>query len=207
MPIKHTPYPLEWPLEVPRSRARTKSKFKDRTVAQALENLRLELKRFGAIGPVISTNVECRLDGLPYSNRREPDDPGVAVYFSRRDATAGPPKAYAMALDHYRRVADNLYALAKVIESYREIERHGGSTLLGQATAGFLALPQKAGPAKRSWWQVLGLDSIPASYPEAQTAYRARMLEVHPDRSGDDADRFVELNNARSEARVHFKID
>lgn len=206
MPIQHTPYPLEWPLEVPRARARAKSKFKTRTVAQALDHLRAELKRFGAIAPVISTNVECRLDGIPYSGRREPDDPGVAVYFSRRDTTAGPPKAYAMAIDHYRKVADNLHALANVIACYREIERHGGPMLLGQATAGFLALPQKAGTARREWWQTLGFASIPATYEEAQKAYRARIGEHHPDQSGDDVDRAVELNLAREQARKHFGI-
>ena len=33
---------------------------------------------------VISTNVETRLDGFPRSDRTEPADPGVAVYWQER---------------------------------------------------------------------------------------------------------------------------
>ena len=40
-----------------------------------------ELSRFGILegDSIISTNLDVRLDGLPRSNQREPDDPGVAA--------------------------------------------------------------------------------------------------------------------------------
>jgi len=131
----HTPYPLEWPLGSARCKRPMRSRFKRQTVAQALTHLQDELRRFKADHVTISTNVAVRRDGLPYSGLAEPEDSGVAVYFTRRG------KPYAMALDMYDRVACNMHALAMIIDAYRSIERHGGGALLGQAVAGFAALP------------------------------------------------------------------
>jgi len=147
MTISHTPFPLEWPLGKPRAIKRTKSRFKPRTIARALAVLRDELKRFEARDIVVSTNIEVRIDGLPYAGRRHPDDPGVAVYFSRRTRKGWKP--YCMALDGYQNVADNLHAIGLTIEAYRTIERHGGGDLLEQATSGFLALPPPSDKAAK----------------------------------------------------------
>ncbi len=58
--------PLDWPLGVPRSTP-TKSRFKDWTVARAMQSLISELTRFAAREVVITTNIELRRDGLPRS--------------------------------------------------------------------------------------------------------------------------------------------
>ncbi|MCC5608930.1 hypothetical protein LC612_19610 [Nostoc sp. CHAB 5834] len=39
----------------------------------------------GAKNIIISSNVPTRQDGLPYARHKEPDDPGVAVYFKIKD--------------------------------------------------------------------------------------------------------------------------
>ena len=149
--MAHKPFPLEWPLGQPRTRRPARSRFNSRgkpwTVAKAFKHLITELDRFDATSVVISTNVELRIDGHPRSDRRDPDDCGIAVYFNRLDHS-GVSRPYCMAVDVYDRVADNLHALALVIEAYRAIDRHGGGALLEQATAGFAALPEASGPTK-----------------------------------------------------------
>lgn len=146
--IQRSPYPLDWPLGKTRTRRPVRSRFAKPTVAQALAGLTRELDRFEAANYVITTNVEVRLrDGLPKSGQPEPKDSGVAVYFVRATPD-GHARAYCFALDQYDRVADNLHALAKVIEAYRAIARHGGGELLEQATSGFAALPPASEPSK-----------------------------------------------------------
>src|SRR3546814_10099833 len=49
----------------------------------ACERALAQLAAFGAKYPLISSNVELRRDGLPRSDRVEPTDPGVAVYFAK----------------------------------------------------------------------------------------------------------------------------
>lgn len=51
-------------------------------MGKARDQLLAELRLLGAKGLVVSTNVELRLDGLPYSESRHIADPGVAVYFT-----------------------------------------------------------------------------------------------------------------------------
>src|SRR5687768_4658635 len=89
-------FPLHWPHGRPRKLAgqRKHGKFSigrhngtyiariDLSIADALKRLQEELDRIGARNPVVSTNVETRLDGLPRSGQPEPTDPGVALYFN-----------------------------------------------------------------------------------------------------------------------------
>src|SRR6185437_12281199 len=132
-------YPLSWPQHVKRrtQAQRTRAKFgksmtrynpdgtshyggKDSlSVADAIKRLFGELDRLGARYVVISSNVEIRQDGLPRSNRREPNDPGVAVYFQLNG------KPYCLPCDRYDRVADNIAAVAHHIDATRAIERYG----------------------------------------------------------------------------------
>lgn len=205
-------YPLSWPAGRPRTppAKRKRGKFskkewqnhadgtrgwqasKDITVADGLRRLRDELGRIGAKLPVISTNIELRLDGLPRSNRRAPDDPGVAIYFQ----LGGKP--HCMPCDTYDQVAANLAAVAAHIEATRAIERHGVATL-SEMFAGFQALPSPS--AVRPWRQVFGLhreNGVTIDTVEAR--YRELARERHPDTGGDHA-MMAELNAARAAAR------
>jgi len=121
-------YPLAWPAHVRRRTAAqriraafgktrmVKSSFSDNhwrqkeqlSVAEAIRRLFAEIDRMGARYTVISSNVEIRQDGLPRSDRREPVDPGVAVYFRLND------KPYCLPCDRYDRVADNIAAQAVI---------------------------------------------------------------------------------------------
>jgi len=120
-----TAYPLAWPQgrqRTPPMRRRAGRFCRDGkrlTVAGALSRVKREIVSAGGYLPVISTNVELRLDGVPRSGQREPEDPGVAIYMQ----IGGRP--HCLPCDTYDRVADNLAAVAAHIEATRAIERHG----------------------------------------------------------------------------------
>ncbi|MGB0685647.1 MAG: hypothetical protein ACPGQD_05615, partial [Planctomycetota bacterium] len=145
-------YPLSWPATQPRTRSRSRSSFRRTSVAQELEAMFAELGRLGcgSWDVIVSSNVELRQDGLPYSNRRAPDDPGVAVYFK----LAGEPRV--LACDRWDLVEHNLRAIVKHVEAMRGMERWGVGTR-DQAFAGYKALPAPA--AGRMWFEVLGFAS------------------------------------------------
>lgn len=199
-------YPLQWPTGWRRMRAfeRTTARFAKKvtktstfrnsdggyssykqsaelSIADAVDRVRSEIARMGVHDDdlVISSNLELRLDGFPRSKQREPDDPGVAVYW--RDGK----ETRCMAIDRYDRIADNLAAVAATLDAMRAIERHGGAEILNRAFSGFAQL---AGPMDlRQWWEVLGLDQT-ANGVAILTAYRRLRSTHHPDKGGDPAE-------------------
>lgn len=201
-------YPLQWPEHRPRTPAsqRQHGRFskkvhngrwdetKSLTVADALSRLQDEIDRLGARYPVVSSNLETRLDGLPRSGQREPDDPGVALYFDLK----GEP--HCLPCDTYHRVADNIAAIAKHIEATRAIERYGVASVR-EMFAGFTALPSPETVTKRTWRDVMGFapDVSVHSKEQIEAAYRNLARKRHPDAGGSDA-AMAELNAARAEA-------
>lgn len=154
------------------------SKFEPTSFAVARDNLLTELKRLGARNVVLSTNIELRQDGLPYSGRRQPDDCGVAVYFTDRKK-----RQMALACDRWKKIEDNVRAITKTIEALRGIERWGSGEMLDAAFTGFAALPPS--PQSKPWWEVLGC-SKESSDGWVQTAYRSACMQYHPDRGGSN---------------------
>lgn len=144
---------------------------------------------------VISTNVPTRLDGLPRSDARKPDDPGVAVYWQEK---RGAGARRVIAIDHYSDVADNLAAIAATLDAMRSIERHGGARILERAFTGFTALPEPGSSSRLSWRDVFGLQGAPDPCPQSliDEAYRKRVAKAHPDRGGSH-EAMVTLNTAR----------
>ncbi|MBN1517457.1 J domain-containing protein [Candidatus Sumerlaeota bacterium] len=141
---------------------------------------------------ILSSNVPLRLDGEPYANAREPDDPGVAIYFPRDSSQDA--QQICMACDQYNRVWKNMRALQKTMEALRGIERWGSSQLLDRAFQGFLALPD---PDQQTWWEVLGV-SRHAGEAEIRSAFREKARVMHPDHGGS-AESFKRLNDALQE--------
>ena len=161
---------------------------RDVSVSDGIARILGELERMGIDRQdiVISTNVRTRLDGLPRSGEREPDDPGAAVYWQDPSGE----RRRCMAIDVYTRVADNLAAIAATLDAMRAIERHGGAEILDRAFTGFVALPSPEQP-----WQVLGVQ-MGASRAEIEQAYRRLAMQHHPDRGGDEG-QMARLNAAR----------
>lgn len=181
----------------------------DLSVFEAVKRVRFELKRLGVEEHtvVISTNIELRRDGLPRSDRRAPDDPGVAVYWRHPDSD----RPQCMAIDLYDSVAGNLAAVAASIAALRAIERHGGAQILDRAFAGFNALPATATTtmgtesaavvlARRSRYVS---ERIQADREIARTAYREAAAKSHPDAGGSHED-FTLVQEAKRVLEAHF---
>ena len=139
---------------------------------------------------ILSTNLQVRLDGLPRSGQRQPDDPGAAVYWKRpKDLTHR-----VMAVDQYTLVQDNLAAVAATLEAMRAIERHGGAVILERAFTGFAALP-----SPNDWRHVMGFEETP-TFEIVKQWYKALAIQRHPD-SGGNENAMSELNRALDEAK------
>lgn len=181
-------YPLTWPDIMPRSKARTTSKFKA-TLPAALENVAGSLRRFAGdtgktvSGLVISSNVT-----LGATN---PADPGVAVWFTWDGMQV------CIAVDRYQKIADNLQATHHIIEARRTEMRHGGLHIVQATFRGFKALPSP----DRAWRDVLEhAHHATATAESIDRAYKAQAKKVHPDVPGGSADKMSELNRARDAA-------
>ena len=209
-----TAYPLSWPIgwkrTEPRQRVRARfnrkeSNYRDTgngggyryqttrelTVNNAIDRILDELRALGVSREniIISTNLDVRLDGLPRSGQRAPQDPGAAVYWTRNK------EQRCMAIDQYDSVAGNLAAIAATLNAMRAIERHGGVEILSRAFAGFAQLPAPSNDSM-GWWDVLQV-ARNASNDEIRAAFRALAREYHPDNlSTGDAEKMLILNKA-----------
>lgn len=169
------------------------TKKRELSVADATMRVLRALERMGLHRDniVISTNLELRLDGLPRSNQRPPEDPGAAVYWRKGKDTR------CMAIDRYDRVEGNLAAIAATLEAMRAIDRYGGAEILNRAFTGFTALP-----SPEQWFQVLGVTSH-ATRDEIDNAYRTLAMKHHPDRGGN-ANEMARINTARDAGYEHL---
>jgi hypothetical protein len=159
-------------------------------MGRARDQLVDELCRLGATNVIVSTNVALRQDGLPYADNRQIADPGIAVYFSWNK------RPMVMARDKFRSVAGNIRSLTLAIEAMRQLERHGGSTMMEKAFQGFAAL---APPNwKKPWREVFGIK--PDWHGDITTLYREKARNRHPDAGGSDT-LMAELNVAYGEAK------
>lgn len=197
-------FPLAWPPHRPRRRPadRMRGDFqaggKRITPSGAADRLEDQIERLGGKYPVLSTNLETRLDGRPRADRAEPADPGACIYFSLKG------RPMALACDAYTTVAMNIAALANHIDTVRRQERYGVATA-EESLQAFSALPPPAN-AGRSWRDVLGFDpQIPGelSVDEAKALitvrHRSLLRAAHPDAGGSDA-AAAELNAAKDAA-------
>jgi hypothetical protein len=196
-------YPLAWPEGWPRTlRADQKqgwAAFKRQvdngryrsgqawTFAAARDALLEEVWKHKPQSVTLSSNFQPGKNG-PVEGRKRPDDEAVAIYFQRKG------KPYVMACDRYGDAEGNMRSLALALEAMRQLERHGGGTMMERAYEGFAALP-----APKRWWEILGV-APDATTPEVESAHRAKARAAHPDAGGSDA-AMAELNAARDQAR------
>lgn len=212
-------YPLQWPAGWPRTapharkdaafgknerqyssdRSSSWNRKRDLTVTDGVERVLTTLARMGIDRQdvVVSTSVRTRLDGLPRSGERKPEDPGAAVYWETRKR-----ERRVMAIDRYTEVADNLAAIALTLDAMRAIERHGGAQILDRAFTGFVALP--APGHLKHWRDVLGAHGV-SDYETVRGLYRQRASAAHPDREGGSHDAMAELNTALAQAETELR--
>ncbi len=189
-------YPLQWPDGWPRTPDHQRERgwqFKQRsqgygttliTFAVARDKLYDELQRLGAAKPVISTNHPADRYGVPTESKRRVQDEGVAIYFTLKG------RSMVMACDRFDNAAANMRSLGLAIEALRQLERHGGGTMIERAFTGFVALP-----APKSPYEILGVKPG-ASIEEIESTFRAKAKQLHSDTGGSDA-AMAELLEAR----------
>lgn len=183
-----TPYPLNWPLGMPRAKSRRSSQFKT-SLPKALDNVETSLRLFGSDSGrpvsnlVISSNVSL--------GRQRPEDPGVAVWF----LWDGEQRCFAV--DLYQKPEEKLQAIHHVLEARRTEMRHAGVVMARAAMAGFAAaLPA---PGAKQWWEILDVDRS-ATAAAINAAYRQLAAERHPDKPGGSEAMMADLNAARDAA-------
>ena len=180
-------YPLQWPAGRPRTISPSRSKFAARSIDGATKKVMLELRRMHASNVVISTNLVLRLDGLPRSGQAQPQDKGVAVYFTYKS------RPMCFACDRWDTIQDNIYAVAQTIDALRGIERWGSGSMVEQAFTGFVALPAPA-----SHWDILNVNPG-STRDQIEHAYREKAKRAHPD-AGGSTDAMARLNDAKAAA-------
>lgn len=198
-------YPLSWPAHRPRktpAQRRSgsfKADNKPITMAVAFGRLEDQLRLLGAMYPVLSTNVELRIDGGPRSGQPKPADPGACVYFSLK----GEP--FALACDTFTMVEQNVAALAAHIDNTRGIERYGVASA-AETLQAFSALPPPARSPAADWRSALGFEpTFPGELVPAEavalvtTRHKLRLKDAHPDQGGSN-EAAARLNAARDAA-------
>lgn len=181
-----TAYPLTWPPEFPRAKARENGKFKA-TLAAALKNVQESLRLFAGDSHrklenlIISSNVTL--------GQNRPSDPGVAVWFTWDGL------GVCIAVDRYHSVEANLQAIHHIIEARRVELRHGTLALVRATFTGFRSLPA---PSADAWWDVLEVRRD-ASRAVIDANYRRLRSQHHPDKGGDPS-KFNRIQRAYEDA-------
>jgi len=192
-----TAYPLTWPDGRPRTAPcnRKHARFKP-NFASSRDACLHEIRLLKGSGVILSTNLRLgKRDGLPLSDEsfKNIPDPGVAVYFERKS------KQMCFACDCYLTVVDNLHAINLTIQALRGITRWGTGDMMEAAFRGFAALPGIGETTGTKWWEVLGIP-INATREQAQAAFRSLAKKHHPDVTGGDDTKFIEIQTALRQA-------
>ncbi len=186
-------FPLRWPDGRPRMDHPDNAKFQT-TLGKAIKHLMNEIRLLGGTDAILSSNLNLRIDGLPYANQRAPEDSGVAVYFMYKKAQ------HCFACDDWWYVKDNVRAIGKTIEALRGISRWGTGDMIERAFQGFVALPA---PESKRWYAVLGFDCQADAFFQGDFEIRSKKLlsQYHPDKPDGDGDKFKSVMAARERGR------
>lgn len=178
--IEDRRYPLHWPAgwtrTEPHRRQRSRYKVSEEAAKRDLVH---SLKLLGASSVILSTNLRLRNDGLPYASQSRVEDPGVAVYFTRKR------QEQVIACDKWDLIGDNFRGVGLAVESLRQLERCGASEILDRAFTGFAALPETGSIS--NWRLELELTDIHhITTDDVMVAFKAMARRAHPDRGGTD---------------------
>lgn len=213
--MARSPFPLDWPPNVPRTRYRDSSAFdKGRGFPAARDGVLKQLELMRVSHVVITSNLPVRASGLPYAaGLGMIQDPGIAVWWVKKGVE------HAIACDRWKTCVENMRAIEKTLEAIRGIARWGSAEMVDRAFAGFAALPPGSGvesgivlePEAKTWRQIFGVDiepwkSLPA--PDLLAIVKARHREqiktAHPDQGGNNAEAAL-LNTALQAAEEELK--
>jgi hypothetical protein len=192
-------FPLQWPIGRARTSPLARKAGPNQMPGGRIRQLLLsELHKMGVTDVVISTDVAVRRDGMPYAGQKQPEDPGVVLYFTRKGVDI------AISCDAWRTVDANLRAIGLTVEAIRGMERWGTEEMIDRAFTGFAALPETAGPTNRgprAWHEVLQV-SPDADASIIRAAYRNLAAKYHPDnQQTGDAEKFMEVKTAYDQVK------
>jgi hypothetical protein len=175
-------YPLQWPVQQPRTKTQNKSKFGSVSIYRASEELFNELRLLGAKNLVISSNLQQRMRGDGFLSNQRVEDAGIAIYSNIK----GEDKV--MACDRWDKVEHNIWALCLSVKAIRGLERWGGSEFLDGLFSGFKALPAGDNTIQTiSYFE--GITTIEA----LKAKYRELAMQYHPDRPDGNIEKFKEM--------------
>lgn len=161
------------------------------------DDLSGEIHKLGGQHAVLSCNLQRRVDGRPYSNQAQPQDTGVAVYFTLKG------RRVSLACDKWPRVECNAWAIFKHIEALRGQERWGVGSI-EQAFRGYVALPGIGQTSGSNWWETLGVP-VNSNAEQVKEAFRVLAKKHHPD-SGGDPELFRRVTVAYEEFQRQAKV-
>ena len=180
-------YPLKFPLGWKRTIRRDKRSSQFRcTFGRARDYLINEIRLLGGTKPIISSNLMLRNDGLPYAMSKQPEDTGVAVYFTRKN------KEVCIPCDKWIKVEDNLYAVSLCINALRSLDRWGAKDMVDASFQGFLMLEQPKGTIQY-FEDCVNKDMI-------ENRYKILRKELHPDVGGTNEE-FAEMQRQYTELK------
>jgi len=193
-------YPLCWPVGRKRTDrwSRENARF-EMSFARARDEITRQVQllrgRYSNTDLVISTNIALRRDSLPLAAQRQPDDVGVAIYFTYKK------RQMCFACDRWNKIEDNMQAIAKTIDALRGVARWGTGDMMEAAFTGFTALPTPE-TVSTHWRAVMCFHPDDAVNLEtAQRRYRELSSSRHPDKSGGSHDAMAALNLAWEQAQ------
>jgi hypothetical protein len=161
--MARSPFPLQWPDGWKRAEYRRTPKF-GTCFTEDRDAVIRYLRKRGGSNIVITSNLPVNTKGLPYEAGviGGGGDTGVAVWWVERG------KEQVIACDAWVRAAQNLSAIERTLTALRALDRHGCSSVVEKAFAGFAALPGAGEtsdgapppPKPREWHEVLELTDL-----------------------------------------------
>jgi len=186
---------LDWPDEFERTPDAERTPYPhgfQLTRREAFESILDELQRMDVRNVQVETAAPhtAKNPSIPYKDRN-PEDPGVVVYFERDS------RQFAVPCDRWDNLRDNARAIALYLDAKRALERYGVQTVESEFTT--QALPsgdEDAVVAEEPAHEVLGVaPDAPDDVVEA--AARRLSANVHPDKPEGDEEEFKRIQRAR----------
>jgi hypothetical protein len=161
---------------------------------QAFDNIVEECRKMGAVNVEVETAAPhtAKHPHQPYADR-DPDDPGVVVYFDREG------REFAVPCDRWDNLRDNAQAIAKYLNAKRALERYGVQTIESEMSTQQLPPGDDviAAPGANAEQAHEVLDVAPDADAEVvKAAARSLKKKYHPDRDDGDENRFKTVVSA-----------
>ncbi len=209
------PTPLQWPDSWRRTptNKRQRARF-DTGLAVSVGGIYTSLRIMSAKHGVVTSDLPTKRNGTPYATPREPEDPGVAVWWVDMKGNER-----VMACDRWDTVRDNMQAVNASLNALRGLERWGASEVTERAFAGFAALPPGSGAETGvvdvkpvvHWTEVLDVKGawVNDAPPEAllafaKTQYR-KLVSSAADGREPSKEIMIALNRAMEDAANELK--